>query len=720
MTRYELTERIGAGAMAEIFRGKAVAAGGFEKPVAIKRILPHLSQDERFVELLIAEANIVSHLRHRNIVQVFDVGMGPDGQYFLVMELVDGCNLAAVQEGLEKRGKRMPPGLGLYIGGEVCDALEHAHRAPGPDGSPLRLVHRDVSPNNVLLSRSGEVKLTDFGIAKRTEEVSLHGGVRGKFAYISPEQGSGRSVDARSDVFSVGILLFEMIVGRRLFSGLADFEALKAVCEGNVPRPRSVDSRLDPKLETILLKALAHNPDERYASASDLGKDLRAYRYSLPQASGDPAAELASLVTRIAKNGGAPSKKEAAAPGVRRPGPDDFTGGTNTFTLEEEKSLVRRTTYEEAWQRFRAEEGRVARTYQSARESSEFPSATMLGIPPVVGTTSFRDESDDEDEGDRDMGEEATRVVDPYLRSSRPITRAAPSKEQPAQGAPRLHSVASSEKAAQAGERADAARAGVGGAGGPGSLGAGTGGPGSLGAGAGAGGYGGMSVSARVPAASAAVDGVDGMPPETLELRNSQAHAMVDSVDAAMLAAQSGGQRQGNGHGAASRSAAADAAADSVAPPSGALPRSRAADPISVVRVSSVPGGVAMARKGIPRWAVILFVVLLVSIILAGFFLGGGSTDTGGAGVTAQPGAGAVAAGEPATAANPATGAAATAAAPPTDAGAGDATAAPAGAGAEAGSTARRPRTTEKPTTTRRARPKAKDRQKQRRRRSTD
>ena len=659
--------------MAEIFRGKAIAAGGFEKPVAIKRILPHLSQDEHFVELLIAEANIVSHLRHRNVVQIFDVSMGPDGQYFLVMELVDGCNLATVQTGLETRGKRMPAGLGLYIGGEVCDALEHAHRAPGPDGKPLRLVHRDVSPNNVLLSRSGEVKLTDFGIAKRTEEVSLHGGIRGKFAYISPEQGSGLSVDARGDVYSVGILLFEMILGRRLFSALPDFEALKAVCDGNVPRPRSVDPKLDPKLETILLKALAHNPDERYPSASELGKDLRAYRYSLPATSGDPAAELASLVTRITKKGGLPSKKEAPAPGVRRPEPDDFTGGTNTFTVEEDQSLVRKTTYEEAWQRFREEEGRVARTYQSVRESGEMSSATMLGIPPVVGTAAFRDEDDDEEGGNPDEGE-ATRVVDPYLRSSRPMTRSAPSKEQAAQGGPRpssdMASISAPRPVEAPAQRADAGRAG---------------------GGAAAGGHGAMSISARSPASGASVDGIDGLPPDTLELRNSQTHAMVDSVDPALLG-QPG------------------AAATTAAPPSGAVPKSRAADPVSVVRVSTVPGG---ARKGFPRWAVILFVVLLACIILAGFFLGDGTTDTGASGGAAQPGA--VAADEGAVAANPGAGAAATAAtAAAVDAGLVDAAGAGTAAQAETGESR-----AEKARSTRRARQKARDRQK-RRRRSND
>ncbi len=160
MTRYELLDRIGVGGMAEIFRGKAVAAGGFEKPVAIKRILPHLSQDRRFVELLIAEAKVLSLLKHRNIVQIFDVGLGDDGKYFLVMEYVDGKDLRAVQTGLEVRRRRMPFDLALHIGAEVCEALEHAHTAKAPDGKQMSLVHRDVSPSNVLLSRAGEVKLT--------------------------------------------------------------------------------------------------------------------------------------------------------------------------------------------------------------------------------------------------------------------------------------------------------------------------------------------------------------------------------------------------------------------------------------------------------------------------------------------------------------------------------------------------------------------------------
>ena len=296
VTRYELLDRIGVGGMAEIFRGKAVAAGGFEKPVAIKRILPHLSQDKRFVELLIAEAKVLSLLKHRNIVQIFDVGLGDDGQYFLVMEYVDGKDLGAVQRGLEVRRRRMPFDLALHIGAEICEALEHAHSARAPDGKSMSLVHRDVSPSNVLMSRAGEVKLTDFGIAKRAEqEATGHGAVRGKFAYISPEQARNEHLDPRSDVFSVGILLWELVTNRRLFSGLGDMEALRAVREAQVPRPREIDSRLTPEIDALIMSTLARDVRGR-PTAGQLGAKLRTLRYSLDVTVGDPATELAKII----------------------------------------------------------------------------------------------------------------------------------------------------------------------------------------------------------------------------------------------------------------------------------------------------------------------------------------------------------------------------------------------------------------------------------------
>ncbi len=297
MTRYELLDRIGVGGMAEIFRGKAVAAGGFEKPVAIKRILPHLSQDPRFVELLIAEAKVLSLLKHRNIVQIFDVGLGDDGQYFLVMEYVDGKDLGAVQRGLESTRRGLPFDLCLHIGADICEALEHAHTSRGPDGKPMSLVHRDVSPSNVLLSRAGEIKLTDFGIAKRAESEQTQGGaVRGKFGYISPEQARNEPLDPRSDVFSVGILLWELICNRRLFSGLDDLAALRAVRDPIVKPPSEIDPRLPPEIDQLLLSALAKDKNRRIPSCGLLGQKLRTLRYSLEITSGDPATELAKII----------------------------------------------------------------------------------------------------------------------------------------------------------------------------------------------------------------------------------------------------------------------------------------------------------------------------------------------------------------------------------------------------------------------------------------
>jgi hypothetical protein len=306
VTRYELLDRIGVGGMAEIFRGKAVAAGGFEKPVAIKRILPHLSADPRFVELLIAEAKVLSLLKHRNIVQIFDVGLGDDGKHFLVMEFVDGKDIGALQRVLKAQRRKLPFDLVLHIGAEICEALEHAVTSRGPDGKPMGLVHRDVSPSNVLISRAGEVKLTDFGIAKRAEQDATQGGaVRGKFAYISPEQARNEHLDPRSDVFSVGVLMWELLCNRGLFSDLGDLEALRAVREPQIRRPTELDPRLPAEVDDIVMTALARDKTRRWPSPAALGSKLRALRYSLDVAVGDPATELAKIIASVVDADGA-------------------------------------------------------------------------------------------------------------------------------------------------------------------------------------------------------------------------------------------------------------------------------------------------------------------------------------------------------------------------------------------------------------------------------
>ena len=284
--------------MAEIFRGRMVGVGGFEKPVAIKKILPRLAKDERFIKLLVNEAKINASLSHANIVQIHDLGINEDGEYFLVLEYVDGQDLRAILEEARNQRVQVPRSVGLYVGGEICQALDHAHRLVGPDGAPLGLVHRDVSPANILVSRAGEVKLTDFGIAKHEQEASIVTTLKGKFAYMSPEQARSMPLDQTSDLFSLGLILYEMLVGRRAIAGATDFEVLQAVREARYARPREVVPDFPPELEEILLKALAPRARDRWPSALALGAALREYRFAMAQA-GAGAAELAALISKL-------------------------------------------------------------------------------------------------------------------------------------------------------------------------------------------------------------------------------------------------------------------------------------------------------------------------------------------------------------------------------------------------------------------------------------
>src|SRR5689334_6209141 len=270
--------------MAEIFRGRMVGVGGFEKPVAIKKILPRLAKDERFIKLIVNEAKINASLSHANIVQIHDLGINEDGEYFLVLEYVDGQDLRAILEEARNQRVQIPRGVAVYVGGEICQALDHAHRLVGPDGASLGLVHRDVSPANILVSRAGEVKLTDFGIAKHEQEASIVTTLKGKFAYMSPEQARSMPLDQTSDLFSLGLILYEMLVGRRAIEGATDFEVLQAVREARYVRPREVVSDFPADLEEIVLKSMAPRPRDRWPSALALGAALREYRFAMAQA----------------------------------------------------------------------------------------------------------------------------------------------------------------------------------------------------------------------------------------------------------------------------------------------------------------------------------------------------------------------------------------------------------------------------------------------------
>ncbi len=261
--------------MAEIFRGKALDAHGIEKPVVIKRILPHIAASPEFVEMLIDEAKIAVLLSHGNIAQIYDLGKVA-GDYFIVMEYVHGKTLSQVMKRLRTLNRQMPIAYALWICSEVAKGLDYMHRKTDDQGHPLAIVHRDISPQNVIVSTSGTVKIIDFGIAKAKTKVSTtdSGVLKGKFAYMSPEHVEGERLDHRSDIFSLGIILYELLTGQRLFKGRNNPETVRRVKKCRVPLPSSVRSRIPAELDRILLKTLQKNRESRYFSAEELSRDL--------------------------------------------------------------------------------------------------------------------------------------------------------------------------------------------------------------------------------------------------------------------------------------------------------------------------------------------------------------------------------------------------------------------------------------------------------------
>jgi serine/threonine protein kinase len=295
--RYRLLELIAKGGMAEVFRAKTDGAAGTEKQMCIKRILPQLSSNSDFIKLFVSEARIVLPLTHGNITQVFDFGEN-DGLYFLAMEYVRGQNLAQVLKRVAEGGKTLDVAAALFISAEVCRGLQYAHSYTDGQGKSVVVVHRDVSPHNVLISYNGEVKLTDFGIARAASKAAeSESVVRGKPCYVSPEQADGKGGDPRSDIFSMGSLLYEALTGVRPFEADTDGETLELVRRANVDAPSSLNPEISAELDAIVLKALARNPDDRYQRAGDLQVDLSGQLHQL--AADFTAGTLATSVKEL-------------------------------------------------------------------------------------------------------------------------------------------------------------------------------------------------------------------------------------------------------------------------------------------------------------------------------------------------------------------------------------------------------------------------------------
>jgi eukaryotic-like serine/threonine-protein kinase len=325
---YQLIEKLGDGGMAMVYRGIVHGPEGFERPVVIKRILPDLSRDQKFVDMFLSEAKLCARLHHPNIVQVQALGE-VDGEYFLAMEYIDGLDLATALKRAYDLQKPMPAGVACYIASELASALAYAHALTDASGRPLEIVHRDVNPANLMVTRHGAIKLLDFGIARAAaharvrSEKTRTGTLKGKISYMSPEQAEGLPVDRRTDLFAVGIVLYECLTLERLFRGEDEFETLRLVREAKVFPPSSRRPEIDPDIDAIVLKLMARSPDGRYQSGDEVVAALSPIVHRLH---GD-AKQLRDWVSELSASTAeaALSPTTPASPGAKRD-PDTTLG----------------------------------------------------------------------------------------------------------------------------------------------------------------------------------------------------------------------------------------------------------------------------------------------------------------------------------------------------------------------------------------------------------
>lgn len=428
--RYNFLERLAAGGMAEVYVAEQTNVEGFKKKVAIKRVLPHLSANESFIAMFLDEARLGARLQNANIVSVLDIGAtetgdGGEKAYFIVMEYIDGCDLKKVIESSRKRNEKFPLKEAIYIAIEACSGLSHAHNLVDEHGKPCNIVHRDISPPNILLSRDGEVKVTDFGLAKATTQISKTdpGMVKGKFSYLSPEAALGEEVDARADIFALGVVLWEMIAGRRLFYGDTDYQTVKLVQQANIPRLSHFHPDVTDELEAILDRALARDPAKRYQTAAEFSNELTQYIFSRKLAV--TKYDIANLVKRTLADEG----EQAKPP----------------------QSLIDQLIQEEL--------GRFTSIEQDEEESQ---GSTPLG---EVDAGSFENPADwfsDDDFGDAEPAAEAAAPVAPAAPAApAPAAPAAPQATAPVvtPSAPQAVAAQPAQPAAQAAPVAEAAPA---------------------------------------------------------------------------------------------------------------------------------------------------------------------------------------------------------------------------------------------------------------------
>jgi len=355
--QYVLLEKIATGGMAEVWKARMRGVEGFQKIVAIKKILPHLSDNQDFIEMFIDEAKLAAQLNHNNIIHIYDLGK-IQSSYYIAMEYIDGFDLKTILRRGEERGQPMQVELALFIASKIASALDYAHRKHDFEGKEMGLVHRDVSPQNVLISQEGDIKLCDFGIAKAASKAShtQAGALKGKLQYMSPEQAWGRHIDKRSDIFALSTVLFEMLTGRKLFTGDNELSILEQVREARVATPSEINDEVTPEIDRIVQKALEKDAAGRYQTAGEMARDLDAVLYSFKPTptsadlaiymhriwSPEPASHFESEPAPVPVPAPAPVKAPApvhiAAPApapVAAPAPQPHALATPTFGSEE-------------------------------------------------------------------------------------------------------------------------------------------------------------------------------------------------------------------------------------------------------------------------------------------------------------------------------------------------------------------------------------------------
>jgi serine/threonine protein kinase len=339
---YRLVHQIAVGGMAEIYLAKTRGIAGFEKYVALKMIHPNFSSDEQFIEMLIDEAKISVQLQHANIAQAFDLGR-VDQVYYITMEYVDGADLYKILRRAAERGISMPVDVAAFIAKEMANGLDYAHRRRDLSGQALGIVHRDVSPQNVLISHAGEVKLVDFGIAKATMKArqTAVGVIKGKYYYMSPEQAWGDRVDHRTDIFSTGVCLYEALTGRMMYQEEDLQKLLQVVRRAEIPPPTSRRRDIPPQLERIVMRALAKERDERYPSAGDMATDLERFLHVYsPVFTASKVAEFFRTVLVDDAPPAAPPKPTPPKPAPQKPTPKPSAAAVPMHTMRLEPDQI--------------------------------------------------------------------------------------------------------------------------------------------------------------------------------------------------------------------------------------------------------------------------------------------------------------------------------------------------------------------------------------------